>query len=368
LFLLSFFYSTLAISRLPLGPLIIGYPDYQECDQKVFSAVKDGVNVVIWFSINLVKDNAGHASVQGGPDYSCVGRMVQQIQQSSLQTTHLISIGGWGAPHIDTSFSASEWWTVWRSWNNETAAKPDYGFYGFDGIDWDFEGNDDINNPNNFFTVGVLDLMGQISQLAKADGFIVSAAPPQSYLDVGTSAFDQSVTHAPSWEPDFNYQGHNTYAPVFVKYGVTTLPSGSKVPTFDFISLQLYESWSRSNYEINNKQPNASDYLVGLVQSMAKGWQIDFSSDSEIGLPTQIFKVPPTQLVIGLANGWVGPRPAKCLLVYPDEAGIAYITLKNLGIAPRGFMYWDIEDEGELVNGTPFYLALGLNSYLHTRN
>jgi len=361
-------YSCLAISSLPSGPLIIGYPNEQECDEKVISAVKDGVNVVIWFSITLVKDKEGLPSIQGGPNYRCVGQMVQTIKQLGLPTTHLISIGGWGAPHIDTSFTAAKWWDLWKSWNNVTVAQPDLGFNGFDGIDWDFEGNNEINNPNNFFTVGVLDLMGQISQLAKADGFIVSAAPPQSYLDVGTSAFDQSVTHAPTWKTDFYYQGHNTYAPVFVKYGITTLSSGFKVPTFDFISLQLYESWSRSNYEVNDVLHNATDYLVRLVQSMAKGWEIDFASDPQIGLPTQTFKVPPTQLVIGLANGWVGPRPAKCLLIYPDEAGMAYNILKASGLAPKGFMYWDISDEGDLVNGTPFYLARGLNTYLHTRN
>jgi hypothetical protein len=52
------------------------------------------------------------------------------------------------------------------------------GFYGFDGIDWDIEGNDDFSSPYNHFTVECLDLMGRFSQLAKEKGsYIVSMVP-----------------------------------------------------------------------------------------------------------------------------------------------------------------------------------------------
>ena len=36
----------------------------------------------------------------------------------------------------------------------------------------------DLKDPNNNFTVAQLDLMGRMSQLAKADGYIVTMAPP----------------------------------------------------------------------------------------------------------------------------------------------------------------------------------------------
>lgn len=37
----------------------------------------------------------------------------------------------------------------------------------FHGIDWDLEGNDDLNSPYNYFTKDCLDKMGQISHLMK---------------------------------------------------------------------------------------------------------------------------------------------------------------------------------------------------------
>jgi len=285
-----------------------------------------------------------------------------------LPTTHMVSIGGWGAPHVDTSFDAKTWWDIWKAWNNNTVAQPSLGFYGFEGIDWDLEGNDDTTSPDNYFSVDLLNRMGEISQLAKAEGYIVSLVPPQSYLDVGTSLFDQSVIHDPSWEANFPYHGYNTYAPVAVKYATTTLSSGAVVPTFDFIDVQLYEGWSRANYEIN-KSGNASEYLVGFVQAMVKGWYIDFASDPAIGLPSQNYKVAQSQLVIGLANGWTLKDGAnEFVLILPKDLEIAYNELDHMGIAPRGFMFWAIEDEGDQVNGTPFYLASGLNAFLKIRS
>jgi len=232
------------------------------------------------------------------------------------------------------------------------------------------EGNDIVSSPWNRFSVEVLNLMGEISQLAKRDGYIVTIAPAQSYLDVETNLFDRDCTHVAPWKPDFPYHGHNTYAPILAKYGSTqiTHPNGQTqiVPTFDFISIQLYEGWSRANNVINNHM-SAADYIVDLVEKMLEGWEINFSSDPDIGIETQRVRVIPTQLVIGLANGWAGPRPEKFLLVYGDEARQAYEILTARGIAPRGFMFWSIFDEGTLVNGVPLYLAKDLNSFLKIR-
>jgi len=249
-------------------------------------------------------------------------------------------------------------------------AKPELGFDGFEGIDWDLEGNDVVNSPWNYFTVEVLNLMGEISQLAKRDGYIVTIAPAQSYLDVDTNLFDRSCSHVAPWQPDFPYHGHNTYAPILAKYGNTqiTNPDGliQTVPTFDFISIQLYEGWSRANNVINNNMP-AANYIVQLVEKLLAGWEINFSSDPDMGIETQRMRVVPTQLVIGLANGWAGPRPDKFLLVYPEEARQAYEILQARGLTPRGFMFWSILDEGTPVNGDPLYLAKDLNSFLKIR-
>ena len=61
---------------------------------------------------------------------------------------------------------------------------------GFDGIDWDIEGNDNETDAANYFSPGQLNLMGEMSALARADGFAVSLTPCESYLDVSTPAFD----------------------------------------------------------------------------------------------------------------------------------------------------------------------------------
>ena len=64
-------------------------------------------------------------------------------------------------------------------------------YVGFDGFDWDIEGNDDMNSKYNVFTTECLDLMGEMSQLAKKDGYIVAMAPAESYLDPTTTLFDR---------------------------------------------------------------------------------------------------------------------------------------------------------------------------------
>jgi len=43
--------------------MIVGYPGGSICDSMVVDAVKDGVNVVIWFSVVLGSDSKGNPSV-----------------------------------------------------------------------------------------------------------------------------------------------------------------------------------------------------------------------------------------------------------------------------------------------------------------
>ena len=42
-----------------------------------------------------------------------------------------------------------------RTWNEEEVARPELGWFGFDGFDWDVEGNDDPQSPSNLFTFQV---------------------------------------------------------------------------------------------------------------------------------------------------------------------------------------------------------------------
>lgn len=79
-------------------------------------------------------------------------------------------------------------------------------------------------------------------------------------------------------------------------------------------------------------------------------------------------KVKQSAFCVGLGNGWTG-NP-KALLIMPEEAGKAYQALKAVGLEPRGFGFWDINDEGTIPYGQtePLYLAQGLNDFLKVRS
>ena len=194
--------------------ILAAYANWGQCDDKIVQAVRDGVNVIIWFSVNLALDEAtGAPSITGpatGAEYlGCVAKRVREIRAINPGVAHLVSIGGWNSPHPDTSLSGREWFRVWERWNAEEVARPGEGWHGFQGFDWDIEGNDDGKHHGNVFTLAVLDLMGEMSVEAEAGGFLVAMAPAQSYMDHTTSQFSRSVDFPPNdpWHPDFFYAG-----------------------------------------------------------------------------------------------------------------------------------------------------------------
>jgi len=121
-------------------------------------------------------------------DLACVARTARQLRELGLPTTHLATVGGWGAPHPDPTFSGEAWWTAWRAWNAE-AASFDAGWSGFDGLDWDLEGTDDEEAPSATFSPALLRLVANVSARAQAEGFVASAAPPLSLLNSSSSGF-----------------------------------------------------------------------------------------------------------------------------------------------------------------------------------
>jgi hypothetical protein len=163
--------------------LLIGYANWNQCDETILRAVQQGVNVVIWFSINLAVDDNGLPTITNGPDWSCVANRIKDIRDFGFtDVVHLISIGGWNSPHPDTSHSAEVMFEHWDHWNRHTIARPELGFAGFAGFDWDVEGNDQTLSRFNHFTVSCLDLMGRMSQLARNKGYVVAMAPAGIYL------------------------------------------------------------------------------------------------------------------------------------------------------------------------------------------
>ena len=331
------------------NPMIGAYPGDGACGPEVLQAARSGVNVIIWFSLNL----SPTAPPAGGPNLTCVAGVRQALAAEGLPTTHLISIGGWDAPH-PVNGSAADFYAQWKAWNVASGGL-------FDGLDWDLEGNDNTTSPWNVMALDTLAVVGGVSQLAKADGYLVTLVPAQSYFDVSSAAFDRSLSHAdPAWHPDFPYHGANAYAYLYARYG-----GGA---TFDAVTIQLYESFSRAGYNISILGQRPAEYLAAWVRQLAAGWLVDFAAAPELGFPSQRVQLPPAQLVIGLANGWAGGAGApKALLIMPEEVGAAWAALGPA--RPRGAAYWNILSEGTVppAQSLPLYLAAGLNAFMGIR-
>lgn len=357
--------------------IIVGYANWNQCDDKIIQAAKNGVNTIIWFSIDLLHNyTSGQAYINRGPDPDCVAGVAKTLKDLQLETIHLISVGGWNSLHPDATNTAEQIFTEWKRWNNEVVARSQLNFFGYDGIDWDIEGTDDVSNERNHFKTETLDLMGQLSQLMKQDGYIVAMAPAESYLDPTTSVFDRSLRHTYSeWDPivpNFSYRGRNTYGYLLSRYGTTTVgmnQNGLEVTeqTFDFITIQLYEGYSHCLYNTSILNQPASEYIQNIVQNFHRGWIVEFSADTEILWNTTRIQVPAERLVIGLANAWADN--SKFLLLNSTEVGLGYKYLNEMGQAPKGFGFWNIQDEGLITPaGDVLFLAKDLNSILNIRS
>lgn len=354
----------MSLRKIPELPknLKIGYANWGECDEKIFNAVQHGLNVVIWFSIDMSSnDDNSKPQFKRGPNYAEVSKMIKRFKDNNYQVINLISIGGWNSPHPNTNFSAEQYFEEWINFNKNISNKEDE-FYGFDGIDWDIEGNDNFKSPHNYFTIKELDLMGNFSKILKKEGYIVAMAPCESYMDPTTDEFSLSLlNNYPEWEkefPDFTYHGRNVYTYLIAKFSLDI---------FDFISIQLYEGYSHSLYQFERMKKKFGEILYDLIKGLTNGFNVDFSKEPNSGLKNEIIKINDDKIVIGLANGWANDK-----FLFVDQNAIieGYKYLKEHNINIRGFMFWDIEDEGKepLSNNTkdknPFYMAKILNSIL----
>lgn len=132
----------------------------------------------------------------------------------------------------------------------------------------------------------------------------------------------------------------------------------------DMVSVQLHESYSRAGYDIKELGVPASTYIESYVEDLAlrhEKFYVDFSQDPELNMEGQMVRLSLSKLVVGLANGWADGE--KTLYVDPLDAGKAYERLSQKGRAPRGFMFWSIDEEG--MNG--IFMAHALNQAIHTR-
>jgi hypothetical protein len=342
---------------LPTGKLIVGYQDWSACDRnKTLTAAAAGVNVVIWFAINLVADTQGKPAVEGGPDHSCMAQVAQELDRMGVTTAHLISIGGWDAPHPAAVFSGAELFVAWNAWN---AALP----RPFDGFDWDLEGNDDPAASSNSLAVNTLHQVIDMSVAAHAAGLVVTLVPAQSYFDESTEEFNLSLLNSyAEWHPEFHYHGRNGYAYVW---------AAAPPHTFSLVTVQLYESWSRADQALltaPSASAGAQQYLQQWWTRLTDGsWAVDFGNITD-GLRVSgrhIIAIEPSQLVVGLSRG---DEAGKSAFIWPEDAAAAW-GRTDPHMRPRGFAFWNIAMEGQTANGTENSLAFapGLNAFLHVR-
>jgi hypothetical protein len=178
LFHLSFLLDIMAMphsvpAKRPLpATILLGYSS--RCDyDKVERAVSMGVNVVAWAFFTMphkfdgacldsenskAGDCALLSRLDTGFDIPCIRQLIQRLDNDGYDdVVHLTSLGGWNGPHLDPDISASTWYEQWKRLCGST----------FHGLDWDLEGNDDLESPYNVFTIECLDKMGEISRLAK---------------------------------------------------------------------------------------------------------------------------------------------------------------------------------------------------------
>jgi hypothetical protein len=347
------------------------------CAASLVASVKGGVNVLIWSFVQMMASASSPPAPEFGtiPGFPVNAECVKQVQQQTKEleatigkTVHLVSVGGWGAPHPVLQFSASEWSKEWTDWNQRNG-------FDFDGLDWDVEGTNDVTSVDNTIPVPLLELMGELSIDLKKDGYLVSMAPPESYLDPtrgslpgGDQGFDTSLLHDyPEWATasppqPFAYHGLNSYAYLFARYPDLQ---------FDLVMQQIYETYSHASFAITKKSPPipAADYLTDLVHLFSRGWIVDFTKCKTCtnkggeNLGKVKISVPPSRFVIGLANGWADG--AKSLFVDPIDVGKSYTSFVTN--PPRGYMFWDIGHEGIPRDGSPVVLAAELNKFMHIR-
>ena len=221
----------------------------------------------------------------------------------------------------------------------------------------------------------------------------------ESYLDPTRHGFDRSLLHEyDEWVsivPGFRYHGLNTYAYLIDKYGYSCSdfnPSSGVMMieeqqqqqqhTFDLVILQLYEGYSHAEYHTTQLKECSNDgvltecnqptdeYIVSVVRSLIRGWDIDYTQDKELNYPYKnTMRIDKTRIVIGLANGWAGD--GKFFLAYPEEVEMAYTSLLATDEEPRGFAFWNILDEGRSSPRRPHqpvWMATGLNKFLNIRS
>jgi len=391
-------------------PIIIGYA-HDAKSGKAEQAIEDGAMVIIWSFLHLEFDHVvddGDASSSSTSSQSQQSTQLHKYPKGKIRTdldlekirsirdenesvVHLAAFGGWNGPHppattsttsdASISMTGKQWLDVFSEFNQSNG-------YVFDGIDWDYEGHDDIlRSPTSKFTLDTLDIMADFSIEAKKVGYIVAMAPAESYLDSSSAIIDErrptngtavdcgrrfslrldlpprawtssprasDADRASVRSAGFSHAGRQCYAYVLARAGVDA---------FDWISIQLYEAYSPFAHDVHRRGMDAADAIMVRVRSLAEGYTVSelpllldndsftststsSSSSSPLSKVEYQVKVPPSKLVVGIANGWADGM--KFCKVEPSAVRSAYeSTLAEYGEGFLGVMFWTIEEEGK---------------------
>ena len=98
------------ISELP-KKLKIGYASWGECDELIYEAVENGLNVVIWFSLDM-SSNANYTKPEfkRGPNFYEVAKMIKRFKDNNYAVVNLIAIVVYNNSNKDTSIYSEDYY------------------------------------------------------------------------------------------------------------------------------------------------------------------------------------------------------------------------------------------------------------------
>lgn len=387
-----------SLPSLP-SPMLAGYTS-GESVAKITEAVKHGLNVIFWSSMELQAN-----SLVGKLNSKIVGPVHEAlVKMKRPDVLHFLSLGGQNV-HLtmartcagEDSCDGAAYAEAFRAWNKEMKSNIS-GFPGFAGIDWNIEGHmvpandtrsisksaksaksakssvplvetvnatrshsksvftlvetvneEHVNKTKNFFTLTTFEIMRTMSENLVYD-FLISLSPPQSFFNCRESGWSMDLKNQALTDPLYNLAGKNGYALLYAK-----CPE-----CFDLVMVQLYEPFSQAGLELfwggdAKSFPHTANHsemkkvIHDNMQCLASGWDVHFDGYWE--LPLMKVTVPPEKIVLGLASDWADSDSFYKVPFFAGkpsgEAWCDGVLVEGVpGKTPtRGFAYWDMNHE-----------------------
>ena len=151
------------------SPIIIGYASNPTSGKAERAIRDDGIHVIIWSFIHMHISN----NEEEGDGNTAVPTIqtsldleeIKKIRNNYEHVVHLAAFGGWNGPHPPGQLTGKQWFNIFHQFNIDNG-------YLFDGIDWDYEGHDDLDADTATFTLETFDVMVDFSLEAKIHDMI----------------------------------------------------------------------------------------------------------------------------------------------------------------------------------------------------